>query len=114
MTNWPIKLRSKKPRSKVSRGQTEGRGSRGDARGGEIAPDSAIVRDGSIPLPLSKHQPNREEINDDENIGCVFGVHADALCQRLVAANRVMIDRLAHRLDEVGELTGEQIGFLPH
>ena len=28
---------------------------------------------------------------------------------RLVAANRVMIDRLAHRLDEVGELTGEQI-----
>jgi hypothetical protein len=23
--------------------------------------------------------------------------------------NRVMIDRLAHRLDEVGELTGEQI-----
>ena len=39
----------------------------------------------------------------------MFGVHADALCQRLVAANRVMIDRLAHRLDEVGELTGEQI-----
>ena len=34
--------------------------------------DSAIVRDGSIPLPLSKHQPNRvglvrEGINDDEN-----------------------------------------------
>ena len=30
------------------------------------------MRDGSIPLPLSKHQPNREgwsaeEINDDEN-----------------------------------------------
>jgi hypothetical protein len=28
---------------------------------------------------------------------------------RLVAANRQMIDRLAQQLDEVGELTGEQI-----
>ena len=28
---------------------------------------------------------------------------------RLVAANRVMIDRLAQQLDEVGELSGEAI-----
>jgi hypothetical protein len=28
---------------------------------------------------------------------------------RLVAANWVMIDRLAHRLDEAGEMSGEEI-----
>ena len=125
MTNWPIKPRSKKPRSKVSRGQTEGRGSRGDARDGEIAPDLLSC----AMAPFLDRCPNTsrtvqgwsaEEINDDENalrVGRVFGVHADALCQSenrqgAGCRGRRLILRPLQQLRQLGDVGGDAPGFI--